>query len=78
MAAPPLSDIRPHTASVATRYGKQERFRQIGQRMGQRSGVGFVAGVSGDDSFDQAWRSGIQERFRTILAGLCMKTDLLA
>jgi site-specific DNA recombinase len=32
---------------------------------------------SGDDSFDQAWRSGIQERFRTILADLRKKTNLL-
>ena len=33
---------------------------------------------AGDESFDHAWRSGIQERFRTILADLRKKTDLLA
>ena len=33
---------------------------------------------SGDDDFDQAWRSGIQDRFRTILADLRKKKDLLA
>ena len=33
---------------------------------------------SGDDDFDQAWRSGIQDRFRTILADLRKKKDVLA
>ncbi len=33
---------------------------------------------SGDDDFDKAWRSGIQDRFKTILADLRKKRDLLA
>jgi site-specific DNA recombinase len=33
---------------------------------------------SGDNDFDQAWRSGIQARFRAVVAALKQKRDLLA